>query len=109
MDDGGEDVTGDVKLLGYPNLLAAFVDNGVLMRMSIGLGGADGSLEEIRIEADVIDRCRDRSGGAGDDGSRNTRVREGVGDLDVDKRFVFLVTVRIWERCEEREVVVKEL
>ena len=106
MDDRGEDVTSDVKFLGNPDLFSAFVNDGILMRVNVGSVGADGRFEEVRIKADVIDRCGDRSGDAGDDGSRKTRWWEGVGDVDVNWRFVLLVTVRVRNVCEEQEIVV---
>src|SRR5579863_5864986 len=108
MGDGGEDVAVNVELLRDPDLLPAFVNNGVLMRVSVGLGGACGRFEKMRKEADVIDRCWGWSGGADEDGSRSARVMEGVGDVDVDRRFILLVAVRVWEVCEEREVIVVE-
>ena len=108
MGDRGEDVTSDVKLLGDPDLFSAFVNDGILMRVNVGSGRADGRFEEIRIEADVIDRCWDGSGDADDDGSRRTRWLESVGDVDVSGRFVLLVAVGIRNVCEEWEVVVVE-
>jgi len=106
VDDRGEDVTSDVKFLGNPDLFSAFVNDGILMRVNVGSVGADGSFEEVRIKADVIDRCGDRSGDAGDDGSRRTRWLESVGDVNVSRRFVLLVTVGIRDVREEWEVVV---
>ena len=108
MGNGGEEVGIDVELLRNPDLLPAFVNNGVLMRVRVGSGGADGRLEQMRIEPDIIDWLGCWSGGMDDDGSRSTRVMEGVGDVDVDQRFVLLVAVRVWEVCEEREVIVVE-
>ena len=108
MDDRGEEVAVDVEFLRYPNLLAALVDDGVLMRVSVGNGGANGRLEEIRIKADVIDRCWDGSGDAGDDGSRRTKWLEGVGDVDVGGRLVLLVAIGIRKVRKEGEVVVVE-
>jgi len=63
----------NVELLWNPDLLPAFVNNGVLMRVRVGSGSTSRRFEEIRIEADVIDRCWDGSRGVDDDGSRRTR------------------------------------
>ena len=71
--DGREDVSVDVEFLWNPDLLSSFVNNGVLMRVSVGSSGAGRRLEEMRIKADVIDRCWDGSRGADDGGSRRTR------------------------------------
>ena len=106
MGDGRQEVAVDVEFLGDPNLLSAFVDDGILMRVSVDGVGTDGRCEEIRIEADVIDRCWDGSGDAGDDGSRKTRWLEGVGDVNVNGRLVLLVAVGIRNVREEWEVVV---
>ena len=106
MDDGGEEVAVNVKFLGDPDLLPSFINNGVLMRVSVGNGGADGRFEEMRIEANVVDWCWGWSGGADDDGSRSTRWLEGVGDVDVGGLVVLLVAIGIRKVREEWEVVV---